>query len=214
MCGKFIDSSEFSTIKQKAWFRFSNLGFGSWAKSSNTTNFTQPSLQLSLTPKVIGVYPSTGSTAGNLIWINVAGFGPNIAGLTIRAGQYVICTDIQSTSYSWISCLTNTGTLALKTLNILSSSGETYYCEGGCKYSQVSSATPIISGVSKPGANMVLAGSNFVGTTAANFQITFSGKTCTWQSSTATEVQCSLASQTPGQQNITMKMLTDAGSSG
>ena len=98
-----------AVVPQRLNFRFANLGFNSWAAAPADTHGTLKELRGSVTPKILKVYPNVGSTAGTLLWINVAGFGPNVGGLNVMVGTTVVCTDIISTAYDWISCNTVLG---------------------------------------------------------------------------------------------------------
>ena len=214
VCGKFTTSSAIGSTPQAAWFQFGSKGWNSWAKTASDTKGTEPQLSLKTPPQVLQVYPAVGGTAGNIIKISVAGFGPEIGGLTVKTtGNTVVCSRIISTSYGWITCQTVTGTIAANNLEVIDSNGNTYKCLSSCSYSQTDAATPKVTAIAKSGSNFQLTSTGMLATsTAADYTIKFNNVTCTFVSATATLVICTPGTSEIGEMTNVLSFRTQAGS--
>jgi len=140
---------------------------------------------LTLTPKLVSIYPNTGSIGGTLLTITGVGFGVETLGLGLVNGSssnVQLCEYAKVLGYGKFICFTKPLSVAsTNTLKI--NQGTTYFTCGNtlapndCKYSQVIASSPQVTSYSLTGDVLTLTGTNFPAdtdyTATVNFKTAF-----------------------------------------
>jgi hypothetical protein len=93
---------------------------------------------LDLTPSILAITPSAGSSAGSLITVEGTGFGMLTEGLNLQADGTDLCSEIEIISYGVFTCLTNAAVIASGAgLDIsIDSAGQGSFVASGATFTQ------------------------------------------------------------------------------
>jgi IPT/TIG domain len=117
---------------------------------------------ITVTPKLLSVYPNIGSPAGSVLKLSFIGVGPRTQVMIHTAGHKEICSDIWIPSYSVVMCRTKPGVVADAALMIWIGTTQ-YDCAGtagACNY-KTDSAFMTVTAVTKTATTMVYTGTGF-----------------------------------------------------
>lgn len=131
---------------------------------------------ISLTPTILSVSPSLGSSAGSIITAEVRGLGSDTKDVTlVRTDGTNMCSSVEVLA-SQVRCKTTTGTKVQDSLRLRVGT-QLYVCSDLllCNY-ETTTAMPTVSSFTTSGSNILVSGSNFL-TSGFSAQLTYAGVT-------------------------------------
>jgi len=158
---------------------------------------------VAVTPNLIEITPSSGSTGGTLLTVTGTGFGKKTAGLTlVNAAGTDVCAKVTITAYGSFTCMTKPGEMVKSDKLKIKTSKASYACANSdatkCDYEQLTATSPTMTAITVASSTtLAVVGTNFP-TSGYTCSVIFKGVTSTSATiSSATGVTATFAQGVP-----------------